>query len=198
MWILWSPAKGLTIAWFSVLSVAAMLPVASILLSKKLVDGVIAAMRSGLSTESTRQLVITACILALIAVLIEVLSGCSEWIRTAQTEAILDLASELIQKKSVSVDYSFYESADYHDRLHRARDDAKGRIPALLQHMGSAFQNCLTLVALFSIIAMYSSLALAVLAVSLVPAFFVITRFNWLEHQWWKGTTVGTPLDRVL
>ncbi len=187
--ILWSPAKAYTVAWIGVLAVAAMLPVATILLSKKLVDGVIAATKGGISPSGTRQLLIVGGLMATIAVLIDVLNGFSEWIRTAQTESILDHVSDLIQKKSVSVDYAFYESAEYYDRLYRARDDAKSRVPALLEHLGSVLQNCITLVALSTIIALYNGALLIALGVSLVPAFFVIARFNWLTHQWWRDTT---------
>ena len=187
--IIWSPARGTIVAWLAMLSLAAMLPVASILLSKQLVDRVILAMKTGLSPESTRELLVLAGLMASIAVLMEVLNGIVDWIRTAQTEKILDRVSELIQQKSVSIDYAFYESPEFHDRLYRARDEAKNKIPTLLEHFGSVYQNGLTLIALSTIIALYNGVLLLALALSFLPAFFVIARFNWLTHQWWAKTT---------
>ena len=187
--VLWSPAKRLTCLWFCILVVASLLPIGSILLLKRLVDGITTAMKTGMSRDIATSVAVSGASLAAVAVFTDVLSGFSEWVRTAQTEYIQDHVSGLIQQKSVAVDYAFYETPDYYDRLYRARDEARNRIPGLLEHAGSIIQNCLTLAALCTVIATYNGTLLIVLALSLIPAFFVIARFNWLSHQWWSKTT---------
>jgi ATP-binding cassette subfamily B protein len=187
--ILWSPAKGWTVVWLCVCTVAATLPVASLLLLKLLVDSVVEAMKTGMSPVMTTRLLAAGGSLAGIWIANEVLSGLSEWIRTVKSEAIQDHVSGLIQEKSVSVDYAFYECPEYYDRLYRARDEAKSRIPLLLEHTGNVLQNCITIILLSTVVARYNGFLLIALALGVIPAFVVIARFNWLTHQWWSETT---------
>jgi ATP-binding cassette, subfamily B, bacterial len=187
--ILWSPVRGWTVAWLGVLTVAATLPIASVLLLKRLVDSVLTAMKAGMSPAVTTQVLAAGGSLAGVWVAGEVVTGLSEWIRTAQSEAIQDHVAGLIQAKSVSVDYAFYECPEYYDRLYRARDEAKGRISSLLEHAGNVLQNSITIALLSTIVARYNGFLLVALAVGLIPAFVVIVRFNWLTHQWWSETT---------
>jgi ATP-binding cassette subfamily B protein len=119
----------------------------------------------------------------------EVLQHALEWIRTAQSELLQDHISALIHEKSVAVDLAFYETPEYYDRLHRARNDATSRSLALLENGGSLVQNSITLLAMATVLMPYGPWLLLVLLVSTVPAFIVILRSNRRYHGWWEWTT---------
>jgi ATP-binding cassette subfamily B protein len=118
-----------------------------------------------------------------------ILQGLLEWIRTAQAELVRDYMSALIHKKSISIDYAFYESSEYFDRLNRARADASGRSLSLLESSGSLFQNSMTLFSMAAVLIPYGAWLPILLFLSTLPAFYVVLKLNRRNHQWWEKTT---------
>ncbi|MGB5899720.1 MAG: hypothetical protein WBG66_16110, partial [Geitlerinemataceae cyanobacterium] len=143
--LVWEAAAPWTSAWLILLIIQGFLPVATVYLTRTVVDSLTAVMGAGVSAQSIQTLLIPAGLMAGVLVLGEVLQGLGEWIRTAQSELVQDHISGLVHAKSVSVDYGFYESSDCYDRLDRARSGAGGRSLALLQSSGSLLQNSITL-----------------------------------------------------
>jgi ATP-binding cassette subfamily B protein len=186
---IWRATRKYTVAWICILIAIGILPVATIALTKQFIDGLLKASRAGGSWESVQPVLITGGLLAFAGVAQDSLQGLLEWVRTAQSQLVQDYLAGLIQQKSVEVDFSFYESAEYYDRLYRARDNGQARILQLLEHMGVVVQNSITLVLLVSIVATYNAYLLAAMLMSVVPAFYVVARAQWLTHQWWVGTT---------
>src|SRR5262249_18589988 len=147
-------------------------------LSRLLVDTLVAAMGSGSSWERAQPLLILIILTAGVMLLTEVLQHALEWIRTAQSEILQDHISALIHEKSVAVDLAFYETPEYYDRLHRARNDATSRSLALLENSGSLVQNSITLLAMATVLMPYGPWLPLVLLVSTAPAFIVVLRSN--------------------
>jgi ATP-binding cassette subfamily B protein len=139
--------------------------------------------------ESFRPVVILAVLLGVTLLLTELLQTGIEWARSNQSEFIQDHISALIHKKSVAVDLSFYDSADYHDHLYRARQDASSRPQALLESAGSLLQNSITLLGMASILVPYGIWLPLVLLLSTLPAFYVVLSYNQRYHKWWERTT---------
>ena len=118
-----------------------------------------------------------------------VLGSVTNWIRTAQSELVRDHISDLIHAQSVALDLAFYDSPDYYDRLHRARNDASYRPLMLLENLGSLFQNGITLVAMAAVLLRFGLWLPLALVVSALPAFAVLLQTNRREHQWTLRTT---------
>jgi ATP-binding cassette subfamily B protein len=190
MRVVWESTGRWTIAWAGIVIVAGLLPAASIALTKALVDAVVNAARSGGSWQAIRPALVAGIAMACIAVLSEMMQGIIEWIRVVQSELMQDYLTSLIHKKSVEVDFGFYESPAYYDRLYRARDDAHVRILGFLEHLGSVGQNLVTLAALTGIVIAYNRFLFFAMLLTTLPAFFVVSRYNLLAHRWWTDTTV--------
>lgn len=186
---IWAASRKWTTAWACILVVSGILPIATITLTKLFIDHIVKASRTSASWESAQPLLIVGGLLAFAGIAQDMLQGLMEWVRTAQAQLVQDHIGGLIQKKSVEVDYAFYESAEYYDRLYRARDNGQARILVLLEHMGSMFQNSITLVLLGSVVATYNAYLLGAMLLSVLPAFYVVARSQWLTHDWWTGTT---------
>ncbi len=158
-------------------------------LIRRLVDGLVAAVDSNGAWPSVKPLVILMCLLALTLLLIELFQSAGEWVRIAQSEFVRDHIAGLIHGKSASVDLAFYESSDYFDHLHRARDDAGGRCLTLMENIGSLLQNAITLIAMATVLLPYGYWLPLLLLAGTLPAFLVIFHFDRKYHEWWRRST---------
>ena len=81
------------------------------------------------------------------------------WVRTHQSELVQDFITALIQRKSAEIDMAFYDSADFYDRLHRARSEASYRPVLLLESLSGILQNSITLIAMLAVLAPFGGRA---------------------------------------
>lgn len=194
--LVWRVARPWTIAWVVLLIVQGVLPAATVYLTKLVVDGVVRALKAGGSWPDIRTVLILVSALAGIMLLMEVARGAIGWIRTVQAELLQDHISDLIQTKSVAADLAFYEFPDYYDHLHRARSEASHRPVALLENLGSLFQNSITLVAMGAILIPLGPWLSVALVISTLPAFLVVVRYALVEYHWRQRTTADERRTR--
>ncbi|HET9530383.1 MAG TPA: ABC transporter ATP-binding protein, partial [Blastocatellia bacterium] len=187
--LIWSAAPRWTLVWMILLFVQGLLPVASVYLTKLLIDSLMEAINANGAWEYVRPALSLLLLAAGVTLLIEFLQSAIDWVRTAQSEFIQDYIKGLIHEKSAGLDLSFYESAEYHDCLHQAHSEAGSRPLALLENGGSLLQNCVTLLAMAVVLVSYSPWLPLILLVSTFPAFYVVLRFDRLYHKWWQRTT---------
>ena len=187
--LVWSASQNWTIAWVVLLVVQGLLPVATVYLSRLLVNSLVTVIGAGISWKSIQTILLPVALMAGVLLITEVLRSLIEWIRTAQSELVQDHISTLVHEKSVAVDLAFYESSEYYDHLNRARSDASGRSLALLENSGSLLQNSITLLAMAAILLAYGVWLPAFLLFSTLPAFYVMLRLNRHHHRWWQRTT---------
>jgi ATP-binding cassette subfamily B protein len=117
-----------------------------------------------------------------------VFSALGDWINTVQTQLVQDYIKSLIHEKAAAIDYSFYESPEYHDEFHHANSQASTRILSLLGTIGGLGQSLVTFASISGILMRYSVWLPALLIVTSVPAFYVLLKQNIRHHAWWKAT----------
>ena len=184
--LIWSAASRWTALWFILLAVQGLLPAASVYLTKWVVDSLAAAV----SGDAPLSLVIPpVALMAGVLLLQRVLGGINEWVSTAQGELVGDHVKALVHERAAEVDYGFYESSLYHDKLEQVNSQANGRVLQLLQNIGGLLQAAVTLVSISALLLQYSVWIPLVLVVSTLPAFFVVVRHNKKYHGWWEGAT---------
>ena len=171
------------------LMVQGLLPAATVYLTKLVVDGVVAAVNSGSSWPHVRHVLLLLLLLGGILLLMEVVRGGINWVRTVQAELLQDHITELIHEKSVTADLAFYELSDYYDHLHRARAEARYRPVALLGNLGALLQNSITLLAMAAILIPLGPWLALALMLSTLPAFYVVVHYALAEYQWRQRTT---------
>lgn len=187
---MWQAAPGWTVIWTVLLLVQGFLPVATVYLTRPLVNGIVAAVRSG---GNWRPILLPAVLMAIVQLLAELLRGTNNWVRTAEAELVQDHITGLIHRKSVSADLAFYESPDFYDHLHRARDEASYRPIAFLEKLGSVLQNGVTLVAMLAVLAGFGVLLPLALVLSTIPVLTMVLRYAVKQHQLRIETT---PIER--
>ena len=188
--LLWDSAKGWTIAWALALIVSGALPIAVIRLTKSLIDALAGLSRRPFSAQAAEPILIVAALIGALSLVSELLQGALEWLKAMQAELLEERMSSLVQKKTSEVDLAFYETPACHDFIYRAQEEARNRPALLLDNIGSLIQNGVSLALIGWLVATYSVWLLLVLALSAIPAFAIVTRYNWLSHQWWRDTTV--------
>src|ERR1041385_896743 len=189
--LIWRSAPGWSSAWMALLLVQGFLPVATVYLTRPVVNGIAAAVRSG---GDWGPILMPAVLRAAALLLGEALRGVIQWVRTIQADLVHDEITSRVHQKAVEADLGFYESPDFYDHLHRARAEAGYRPIALLETSGSLLQNGITLVAMLLVLAGFGIwLPLALLA-STIPALAVVLRHAGQHHEFSVRTT---PVERV-
>lgn len=179
----------MTVAWGALIVAQGLLPVATVYLAQAVVDSLVAAAGQGTEWANLRDPLLYAFLMAGVLLVSEVLGAVIRWVRTAQTEMAKDHIASLVHDKAVRVDLAFYESPDYFDLLHRIRWDVATRPMALLENVGGMVQNGITLVAMLLVLARFGVLVPVALAISTLPALFVVLRFAVREYEWKQQVT---------
>jgi ATP-binding cassette subfamily B protein len=188
--LVWRAAPGWTVAWAILLLVQGFLPVATVYLTRPLINGIVAGVRSG---GNWRPIFAPAVLMAIVLLLSELLQGVTNWVRTAEAELVQDHITALIHRKSIAADLAFYESPDFYDHLHRARNEAGSRPMVLVEKLGTVLQNGLTLIAMLVVLAGFGIWLPVALLMSTIPAFVIVLRYAVKQHQL-RVTT--TPVER--
>jgi ATP-binding cassette subfamily B protein len=182
--LVWAASGRWTLVWLAALLVQGLLPVAAVLLTRVLVDGVVAAIDAGGTWESIRAIALPAGLLAGALVLGEVLRGVATWARANQAQLIEDHIASLIHEQSTAVDLAFYETPDYYDHLHRARNEAWHRPQKLTENAGTLVQSAVTLLAMAGVLLSFSAWVPLVLLLSTLPALLAVLRHAVRQHRW--------------
>lgn len=187
--LVWAAARKWTAVWLILLIVQGLLPIASVYLTRALVNSLVALIESGGDRETLLPALFLLLLMALILLLTELLRGITAYVRTAQADLVNDHISQLVHDQSIAVDLAFYDSPDYFDHLHRARYEAGYRPLSLLENMGSVLQNSITLLAMALVLIPYGWWLPLALFLSSLPAFFVVLRHRIRLYHWDIATT---------
>jgi len=172
------------------LLVQGFLPVATVYLTRPLVNGIVAGVRSG---GNWHPIFWPALLMGIVLLLSELLSAVIDWVRTAEAELVQDHITGLIHKKSISADLAFYESPDFYDHLHRARNEAGRRPMVLIEKLGTVLQNGVTLIAMLTVLAGFGIWLPVALLLSTIPVLAMVFRYAVKQHEL-RITT--TPIER--
>ncbi len=187
--LIWVAARKWTTLWALLLILQGLLPIATVYLTRGLVNALVSAVRSGGAWESVRATLWMGGGMGGVLLLAEILRSAAVLARAAQAELVRDHIGSLIHGRSIAADLAFYESPDYYDHLYRARDEASYRPLLLLDNVGSVLQNGITLVAMAAVLIPFGWWLPTVLALSTLPALYVVLRHALDQHQWLLGVT---------
>jgi ATP-binding cassette subfamily B protein len=179
-----APVRGLWVAWIALLFAQGLAPAGVVLLSRPLVDGLAGTVGSGGDWTTLAPVAGIALVIVAILLLGEALRGAADWLRADLSARIEDHVSGLIHCKSIDADLAFYETPEFHDHLHRARDEARYRPAALLDNGGALVQHSVTLIAMSAVLLPYGTWMAVALLASTLPALIVVVRFALQRHRW--------------
>jgi ATP-binding cassette, subfamily B, bacterial len=188
--LVWSASRHWTMAWAVLLVLQGVLPVATVYLTRAVVDSLVSAAATVGGWGSLQPAVFLIAAMVGVLLLMEGLRSLAGWVRAMQAELVQDHIYSLIHTQAATLDISFYDAPDYYDRLHRARVDAFNRPMQLLENAGSLLQNGITLAAMATVLLTYTLWLPVVLTGSTLPALWVMARHTLEFHRWrLKNTT---------
>jgi ATP-binding cassette subfamily B protein len=182
--LVWRAASGWALIWALLLLVQGLLPVATVYLTRTLVDRLVAALNSRGDWASLRPALVSMALMAGVLLAGEILRAAADWVRAMQSELVQDHITAQIHQKSATVDLAFFDMSEYYDRLELARAEAQRRPVALLEGLGSLVQHGITLLAMTVVIAQFSPWLPVALLLSTLPAFTVVSKFAFRQHEW--------------
>ncbi len=187
--LVWQAAPYWTMAWLLLLVAQGLLPIASVYLARAAVNALVAAIRAGGKWDVVLPTLVLAAAFAAVLLALEVMHNLNTWVRTALAEYTQDHISGLIQAKSVTADLAFYDTPEFYDNLHRAREEASYRPALLVDSIGGLLQNGITLVAMTAVLIPYGPLLPLALLLSTAPALYVVLRASRRRHEFSRRIT---------
>lgn len=184
MLLVWTASSYWTALWAALLVAQGLLPVATVYLTRALVNAMVTVVRNGGGWSTARPAIMIAILMGLVMLASEALRSLSTMAATAQSELTADHIRSLIHRKSAAVDLAFYETPECFDHLHRARTEGAYRPTAVVESVGGMIQNSITLVAMLGVLIPFGPLLSLTLLLSTVPAFLMIVHSGSRRFQW--------------
>lgn len=194
--LVWESGRGWTVLQGAVLMLQGALPLVALYLMKKVVDAVVAAISGG--TRDVRAFTMLMVLTGAVALLAAAFRTISTLVSEVQTARLVDRVQELLHAKSAEVDLQFYESAAYHDTLHRAQNEASYRPPRIVAELAQVGQGVLTLVGLLALLVSFHWMLVAALLLAALPGLAIKARFSSTLYQWTLRETANQRLARYL
>jgi ATP-binding cassette, subfamily B, bacterial len=177
--LVWNTHRGFTVTMAVLRLVRAFIPIATLWIGKLIIDGVVAAQRTGTSWRSVAALV---AIELAIVVVGELLARASSLVESLLGDLFSNRISVRLMEHAATLDLAQFEDPEFYDHLERARRQTVGRIGLIAQLLGLA-QDGLTLVTLSAALLAFSPWLMLLLVVTIVPSFLGETRFAAMEYS---------------
>jgi ATP-binding cassette subfamily B protein len=189
--LVWDAAPMWTAASMVILIIQGLLPVATVYLTRNVVNSLVAVIQSNGDPEVLMPAVTTIVLMGLVLLVGGVLGSVNGYIRTAMGEDVRDKMHSLIHAKVLSLDMQFFESPTYYDQLQRASVDAIDRPIGLLDSISKLLQNTITLVAMAGVLLTFAWWLPFVLLAGTLPALWVALSATVEFHRWRKRNTIN-------
>jgi ATP-binding cassette, subfamily B, bacterial len=190
--LVWESAPGWTAVQLGLIAVQGAVPLAALYLTKLIVEAVTDAIgTAGLAAFGhVSMLVLAAGGVAVAGVGLRTLGTL---VGEIQSLRLGDRVHDVLHAKSIEVDLQFYESAEYHDTLHRAQEEAPYRPARIVNSVAQVLQNGLSMVAVAGLLLSFHWVLAVVLLGAAVPGAFVKARYSRRLYAW---TLRQTPAVR--
>jgi ATP-binding cassette subfamily B protein len=196
--IVWESGRGTVVAVIVARVVAALIPLAMLAVSKRIVDGVIAAAGShGPLPESLWWLVAAELGLAVAASLTY---RTVDYFESILADRYVRHVSVRVMDHAARLDLVTYEDPSFHDKLERARVQSTDRV-GLIRSVGQMLQHAVGAVTLAGAVCSFSPWLLLLLVLCVVPVFLGESHFAFAGYALgYRQTPVRRQLDylRVL
>ena len=174
MRLVWASGSGWTAASIALLVLQSAVPLVQLYLLKLIVDAV-AGLVNGGSTDfrPIATLVGLAGAAALIGAIARSLAGL---VAEGQARAVSDHLHDVLHAKAAEADLEYYESARYHDTLHRAQQEGAYRPTRIVTGLVQVAQSSLALLLMVGVLVAFHWSTALVLVVAAIPG--VVLRFR--------------------
>jgi ATP-binding cassette subfamily B protein len=193
--LVWQTSPWATVGLGLLTLGGALLPAAQAWVGKLIVDGVVAATKTGADPEQSR----TVFIYLIVELILFLLSAALNQARRLIQQLIqLRLANRIradIIRKALSLDLAHFEHPEFYDRLQNARREGGYKPTELINDTFQIVQNIITMASFAVLLFGFSPWLVAILLATSIPAFVAETRFS---EQGFRLLTRRAPESRQI
>jgi len=189
---IWDSGPRWTVVSLIVVVIQGVLPLLTLYLMKLAVESVEGAL--GYDTIGGFKSVTVFIALLGAATLLEAMSSSVDRvISMVQGNVVTDRMYDVLHAKSTEVDLEYYESAQYHDTLHRAQQEAPVRPARVLNNLRQLIQNSISVLVIGVLLIWLHWAVVFVLVAAALPGVFVRMGYAKKMHSWERRKT---PMER--
>jgi len=169
MAMVWQTSPGLTGGVAAVTVVRALIPAATIWLTKLVIDAVVEAIAAGGTGDSVNRVVVLVVLQLVLALAATALDHGGNALRAMLGDRFSNRINIMILEKAETLDLAYFEDSTFYDMLERARREANMRPTALVTNVFSLASGFIQLVSVAALLAVLAWWILLVVAVTSIP-----------------------------
>jgi ATP-binding cassette subfamily B protein len=167
--LVWDSAKGWTSLQAIIIAVQGLLPVASLYLTRQVVDAVGAYMVQPAGSRDPHGLLLYAPWVAATVIIGWICRAMSAIVSDAQSAAVSDHVQDALQRKSVEIDLAYYETSSYHDQIRLAQSEAMSRPTSIVRNLVQLVGGTIALGSVVGVLWASQGLLLPILLAAALP-----------------------------
>jgi len=187
--LIWQAAPNWAIARVVILILQGILPLASLYLTKLIVDVLAASTSVEDKTAVFEQIILFLVLLGVATLIIGIATSLGEMVNAAQSQRVVDHVESTLYHKAIDIDIEYYENPHYHDILQRAQREAPYRPNLILQHVTNVVQNLISLVAMAGLLLSLNWMVAGILFSASIPAMLVRFKYAGMMYRWQRRRT---------
>ena len=167
--LVWTMSPGWTAFNVILVVILGILPIATLFLTKLIVDSVTAGLATPEPTTAFPQVLVYILIAAVVALILALARSLSELTSEAQSMIVTDGVSDILHAQSIAVDLEYYEDTSYYDTLHRAQQESAYRPTRIVNGLVLIGQNGISLLGVAVLILTFNWLIALILFAAAIP-----------------------------
>ena len=187
--MVWESGRGWTAASVALLVVQGVLPLASLYLTKLLVDRVTTRLQP--SEQAFGHVLWIVAGLAGVALLTMLCGSLAALVSEVLGLSAADHVQSSIHAKSVEADLAYYESSQFYDSLHRAQQQGSYRPIRIVTGLLQMGQSGVSLLALIGLLVALHPIIAAVLLLAAIPGTLARLRYSGKLYAWQRACTAS-------
>ena len=196
----WTTSRALTLALAVLTLVAGVLPAGIAWIGARIVDSVVSAIRDYPALGAAVYEPVLGYV-ALEALLVAALAAAQRGLATCQSLLRAQLGQRvntMILEKALTLELAHFEDSEFYDKLTRARREASSRPLSMVMRTFGLAQNVVSLASYGAILVHFSPLAVAILALAGLPAFFAEAKFSGDAFRLFRWRSPETRMQMYL
>ena len=182
--LVWDASAWATLVMAAITVVTALLPASQAYVGKLIVDSVVNSLNVGTSAEAALRLALPFLLLEfgllLLGTLLSQARNLAEHILHARTNLHINT---LIIRKALALDLSYFENAEYYDKLQNARREADWRSLRIVQGLFTLIQSVITILSFAFLLLQFNPWLTLLLFGATIPAFIAQSRYSRLNFR---------------
>jgi ATP-binding cassette, subfamily B, bacterial len=176
--LVWLASAPLTMGLASLTVVRGLIPVVSVTISQLVVDSVV----RGIRLHSITPIWLPVILQLSISVLDRLLSNSSNTIQFLLQEKVSNHIQLQILRKANTLDLTFFEDAEFYDKLRQASSEANYKPVAMIQETCEIVRTFITLCSMFLLLLQLSWWLVIVALIVPIPSFLAGSRYGWRDY----------------